>query len=63
MKRGRKKKALEIASRIQEKHPKTELVGICDNSDAKVTQLAAGLGIKRVVTRPIKNREILEALG
>ena len=62
-KRGRKKKALEIATRIQEKHPKIELVGICDNHDTHVTQMAAGIGIKRVVTRPIKNREVLDALG
>ena len=61
-KRGRKKKAMEIASRIQQKHPKIELVGICDSHDDKVSQMAAGIGIKRVVTRPIKNREILEAL-
>ena len=61
--RGRSKKALEIASRIQEKHPKIELVGICDTQDDTLTQMAAGIGIKRVVTRPIKNREVLEALG
>ncbi|RQW08327.1 response regulator [candidate division KSB1 bacterium] len=62
-KRGHVKKALEIASRIQQKHPKTELVGICDQNDVSITQMAAGIGIKRVVTRPIKNREILDALG
>lgn len=59
---GENKKALEIATRIQQKHPKIELVGICDRKDDNVTQMAAGYGIKRVVTRPIKNREILEAL-
>ena len=61
-KRGRKNRTLEIATRLQQKHPKMELVGICDNKDTTITQMAAGLGITRVVTRPIKNREILEAL-
>lgn len=55
-------KALQIASMIQQKYPKTSLVGICDQNDEDITQLAAGHGIKRVVTRPIKNREIWDAL-
>ena len=62
-KRGRSRRAIEIASKIQQKHPKIELVGICDNKDASIAEMAAGVGIKRVVTRPIKNREILDALG
>ena len=53
-KRGPKKKSLELASRIQQKHPRTELVGICDAKDDKITKMAAGIGIKCVVTRPIK---------
>jgi len=55
-------RVLQIASLIQQKHPQTALVGICDQVDEDMTQLAAGHGIKRVVTRPIKNREIWEAL-
>lgn len=58
----RNEKAFQIASLIHQKHPQTSLVGICDHTDDEVTQLAAGHGIKRVVTRPIKNREILDAL-
>ncbi len=56
-------KALQIASLIQQKHPRTALVGICDQDDKDASQLAAGHGIKCVVTRPIKNREIWDALG
>ena len=62
-KKKKNKKSMEIASRIQKRHPKIELVGICDNQNAGITQLAAGLGIKRVVTRPIKNRELLDVIG
>lgn len=62
-KKRKKNKSMEIASRIQKKHPKIELVGICDTENAGLTQLAAGLGIKRVVTRPIKNRELLDVIG
>ncbi len=62
-KKKAQKKSLEIATKIQKKHPKIELVGICDNRNADITQLAAGMGIKRVVTRPIKNRELLDAIG
>jgi len=62
-KKRKKNKSMEIASRIQKEHPKIELVGICDDQNASVTQLAAGLGIKRVVTRPIKNRELLDVIG
>jgi hypothetical protein len=58
----RNERALQIASQIQQKHPKMALVGICDQFDDDVSQMAAGFGIKRVVTRPIKNREILDAL-
>ena len=60
---GRNERVLEIATRIQQKHPKIELVGICNRKDDTVTQRVAGYGIKRVVTRPIKNREVLEMLN
>lgn len=56
-------KVLELASRIHKKHPKIELVGICNIQDPNVTEMAQGSGIKRMVTRPIKNREILDAIG
>ena len=62
-KKKKSSKSIEIASRIQQKHPKIELVGICDNRNPSITELAAGMGIKRVVTRPIKNRELMDAIG
>lgn len=62
-KKKESKKSKDIAARIQQKHPKIELVGICDNHNPNITELAAVIGIKRVVTRPIKNRELLDAIG
>lgn len=56
-------RVLAIATRIQQKHPTIELVGICNCKDELVTRRAAGYGIKRVVTRPIKNREVLDVLN
>lgn len=57
------KRSLAIASRIQKRHPKIKLVGICDFKDENIAQIAAGYGIRKVVTRPIKNRELLEAIA
>ena len=62
-KKKKSKKSKSIATRIQEKHPKIELVGICNDRNPSTTHLAEGMGIKRVVTRPIKNRELLDAIG
>ena len=55
-------KAFEIASRIQAKHPKIKVVGICDRKTQVLQKKAAYHGINRVITRPIKNRELLAAL-
>jgi DNA-binding response OmpR family regulator len=55
-------KRLEIARLIRKKHPGTQVVGICDCKDKSITERAAGHGIDKVVTRPIKNRELLEVI-
>lgn len=57
------KKRLEIATLIRQKHPMTKVVGICDCKDKGLSKMAAGHGIQKMVTRPIKNRELLKAIG
>ena len=57
------KKRLEIATLIQKKHPMTKVVGICDCKDKGFSKMAAGHGIQKMVTRPIKNRELLKVIG
>jgi PleD family two-component response regulator len=56
-------KRLDIATIIRRKHPGTQVVGICDSKDKNLTDAAAGHGINKMVTRPIKNRELLEVIG
>jgi DNA-binding NtrC family response regulator len=48
-----------LAKRIIKKHPRIKVVGICDADDQKLQQRAANHGISEVITRPIKNRELL----
>ena len=62
-KKKKSDKSIEIAARIQQKHPQIEVVGICDDRNPQITELAQDMGIKRVVTRPIKNRELLDVIG
>lgn len=52
----------EIANLIRSKHPDTKVVGICDAKENCVSDAAAH-GINRTVTRPIKNRELLDLIG
>ena len=50
---------LEIAQKIQTKHPQTKLVGIYDQGNQKLADQAREKGIAELITRPIKNRELL----
>lgn len=52
----------EIANLIRSRHPDTKVVGICDAKE-KCVSAAAAHGIDRMVTRPIKNRELLDLIG
>jgi PleD family two-component response regulator len=53
----------EVARKVLEKHPQIKVVGICDQDDESVQKAAADHGIEKVITRPIKNRELLDALS
>ncbi len=55
------RRRLEIAHLIRKKHPEIQVVGIC-NEKKKLPKEAAALGIVKVVTRPIKNRDLLQAI-
>jgi len=51
---------ISIAKHIRDKHPNLKLVGICDQEDVTLQKKALDDGIRVVITRPIKNRELLE---
>lgn len=53
---------IRIAKHIRNKHPNLKLVGICDQEDLKLQKKAIDDGILTLVTRPIKNRELLEKI-
>jgi len=53
---------LSIANQVREKHPKIKVVGIVDHSDVELEKTARHKGISSVISRPIKNRELLKAL-
>jgi len=52
-----------IANELHKKQPRLHIIGILGNHDAKVRKLAKGHGIRSIVTRPIKNRELLNVLS
>lgn len=51
---------ISIAKYIRDKHPHLKLLGICDQEDVSLQKKALDDGFQDVVTRPIKNRELLE---
>lgn len=53
---------IHIAKHIKDKHPSLKLVGICDQEDVTLQKKALADGIATLITRPIKNRELLEKL-
>ncbi|MDZ7371919.1 MAG: hypothetical protein ONB12_12180 [candidate division KSB1 bacterium] len=53
-------KRLEIADRIRKKHPQMKIVGICSDKN-RLPEDAARAGIK-FVTRPIRNRDLLQVI-
>jgi len=50
---------VDIARKIQAKHPQVKLVGICNQGDRILAEKARKGGIEELITRPIKNRELL----
>lgn|GEM_PF-519174 len=51
---------ISIAKIIRDRHPELKLVGICDQDDVTLQKKARKDGILELITRPIKNRELLE---
>ncbi len=53
----------EIAQKILKKHPQVKVVGICDRDESSLQVKAIKKGISEIITRPIKNRELLEVIA
>jgi DNA-binding NtrC family response regulator len=53
---------LDFASQIRRLFPSLKLVGIYDQGDSTVPEKAEGYGITEFITRPIKNRELLQVI-
>ncbi len=53
---------LDVAKQVLKKNPKIKVVGICNQKDSTLQKRAADHGIVRIITRPIKNRELLKAI-
>ena len=53
---------LRVAHLIRKKHPKIKIVGICDRENLDLLKEASEKGINKFVMRPVKNRELLEAI-
>ncbi len=51
--------SLDIAQQIQNQHPHVKVIGIYDQGDNRVAEEARSHGIDELITRPIKNRELL----
>ena len=50
----------ELAENIMKDHPKIKVVGICDQDEDILKAEAVNQGIPKIITRPIKNRELLK---
>ncbi|MBN1543480.1 hypothetical protein JW992_15170 [candidate division KSB1 bacterium] len=48
-----------VYDRIVRRYPQTKLVGICDRDDSILCDEATEKGLKYLLTRPIRNRELL----
>ncbi len=51
--------SMDIARQIQNQHPNIKVIGIYDQGDSRVAEIARSRGIDELITRPIKNRELL----
>jgi len=54
--------SLDVASQIRRRFPQLKLIGIYDHDDSGVSLQAADYGITEFITRPIKNRELLQLI-
>lgn len=58
-----KEERMALANLILKNHPSTKVIGICDSKDKSLRKKAKSSGISTILTRPIKNRELLQALN
>ncbi|MBN2413870.1 response regulator [candidate division KSB1 bacterium] len=52
----------KIVDKILKKYPKTKVVGICDHVNPNMKEQISLHGINKVLTKPIKNRELYETI-
>jgi len=52
----------KVAQKILQKHPRIKVVGICDRDEHTLQSKAIEEGISNVLTRPIRNRELMEII-
>jgi DNA-binding NtrC family response regulator len=52
----------DLLEKITQKHPDLKVVGICDQNDETSAKEADQRGVRQILTRPIKNRELLQLL-
>lgn len=57
-----KKAPVTVANMITKKNPSTKIVGIYDDQDNSIRKKAEKSGILKFISRPIKNRELLELI-
>ncbi len=50
---------IDIAHKIQARHPQVKLVGVYDQGDQNLVKKARANGIAELIARPIKNRDLL----
>ena len=51
-----------LAHKIIRRHPQVKIVGICDSHDRAFQKYLVDSGIGTIITRPIKNRELLRII-
>jgi DNA-binding NtrC family response regulator len=51
-----------MINNVIKKHPKIRVIGICDHIDQSLQKEAADHGIIKVISRPIKNRELIQII-
>lgn len=52
----------DMINQITCKQPTNQIIGLCPEQDENIMQKAARLGIKKVLTKPIKNRELFRLI-
>ncbi len=55
-------KAFDIIDQIAYKHPATQIIGLYKQPDKTILQKAAEHGIKKMITKPVKNRELFRTI-